>query len=175
MAVDEGWNPIAGVPVSWQVVAGGGTLTGAETITGPNGVARTTSWTLGTTAGPQRIIVHAELPHRAEWILFGLAVPGPVATIEKLASDFQVAMAGAITPEAPRVRVLDQYGNAAHTRQVIFRVSSGGGSVNNTHDVSATDGTAGVSTWRLGPTPGENRLRVEAGDISAEFVATGTP
>jgi hypothetical protein len=174
-AVDEGWNSVAGVPVRWRVISGGGTITGVQTVTGPDGTAGIGSWILGPTAGPQALGVIADLPNQMELPLGATAAPGPVATIEKLASDFQVAMAGSATPQAPRVRVLDRYGNPAFPRQVIFSVLTGGGSVDNTHRIAESDGIAGVMEWRLGPTPGENRLRVTAEGVSTEFVATGTP
>jgi hypothetical protein len=40
-------NPIAGVPVSFTVVRGGGTLTGATTISDSSGLASPSAWTLG--------------------------------------------------------------------------------------------------------------------------------
>lgn len=43
-------RPLAGVPVTFAATAGGGTVTGATTVTDAEGVARAGSWTLGATA-----------------------------------------------------------------------------------------------------------------------------
>jgi subtilisin family serine protease len=46
---DSRAHPVAGVPVSWQVLSGGGTITG--TATGADGEA-TATWTMGSEPGP---------------------------------------------------------------------------------------------------------------------------
>lgn len=48
---DAGGTPVAGVPVTFAVASGGGTLTGASATTGADGVATVGSWTLGTAVG----------------------------------------------------------------------------------------------------------------------------
>ncbi len=40
-------QPMAGVPVNFVVTLGGGSLTGGAAVTGANGIAATSSWTLG--------------------------------------------------------------------------------------------------------------------------------
>jgi hypothetical protein len=44
---DANDNPVSGVPVRFEVISGGGTITGASTTTNNNGVAQVGSWTLG--------------------------------------------------------------------------------------------------------------------------------
>jgi hypothetical protein len=44
---DANGNPVSGVPVLFEVVSGGGTLTGGSVTTDGNGIARVGSWTLG--------------------------------------------------------------------------------------------------------------------------------
>ncbi|MBA3260578.1 MAG: Ig-like domain-containing protein, partial [Gemmatimonadales bacterium] len=48
-------NPVAGIPVTFSVISGGGSVTGGTVTTGPDGVARVGSWTLGSTAGPNSL------------------------------------------------------------------------------------------------------------------------
>jgi len=43
--------PVAGATVTFTVTSGGGTVTNAVAVTGPDGIARVGSWTLGSTAG----------------------------------------------------------------------------------------------------------------------------
>ena len=45
-------NPVAGVPVTFAIASGGGSLTGAAQTTNASGIATVGSWTLGATAGP---------------------------------------------------------------------------------------------------------------------------
>jgi hypothetical protein len=44
---DANDNPVSGVPVTFEVVSGGGSITGASTTTDNSGIARVGSWTLG--------------------------------------------------------------------------------------------------------------------------------
>ncbi len=48
-------SPLSGVGVTFAVEAGGGSVTGASAVTDAGGVARVGSWTLGTTAGENRL------------------------------------------------------------------------------------------------------------------------
>jgi len=48
-------TPLSGVGVTFTVEAGGGNLTGASAVTDAGGVARVGSWTLGATAGENRL------------------------------------------------------------------------------------------------------------------------
>ena len=48
---DGSGNAVAGVPVSYVVTGGGGTITGENPITGADGTATAGNWTLGKTAG----------------------------------------------------------------------------------------------------------------------------
>ena len=52
---DAASNPIAGVPVTFAVASGGGTITGASATTNAAGIATVGSWVLGTTAGPNSL------------------------------------------------------------------------------------------------------------------------
>jgi hypothetical protein len=51
---DAEGRPVAGTTVTFAVVRGGGLLVGADTLTGADGIARVTSWTLGP-SGPQTV------------------------------------------------------------------------------------------------------------------------
>jgi hypothetical protein len=49
---DAGSAPVPNAQVVFAVTGGGGSITGATVMTGPNGVARVGSWVVGTVAGP---------------------------------------------------------------------------------------------------------------------------
>jgi hypothetical protein len=48
---DNSGNPLAGVAVTFEVTGGGGTITGATTVTDAQGIARVGCWILGSTTG----------------------------------------------------------------------------------------------------------------------------
>jgi hypothetical protein len=52
-------EPVPGVGVTFVVTRGGGSVTGESQITDPNGVARVGSWTLGSSAGQNRLEARA--------------------------------------------------------------------------------------------------------------------
>ena len=52
---DQYGNPVAGTTVTFSVMSGGGTLTGATATTDASGVARLGAWTLGIANGAQQI------------------------------------------------------------------------------------------------------------------------
>jgi hypothetical protein len=52
---DQTGQPVAGVPVTFAVTAGGGTLVGANATTNAQGIATVTSWTLGAMAGQNTV------------------------------------------------------------------------------------------------------------------------
>jgi hypothetical protein len=96
-----------------------------------------------------------------------------VSSIEKVAGDFQNALAGNAVPVAPKVLLKDIFGNLVVNRQVAFAVTLGGGAVAGGTPTSASDGTAAVTSWTLGVTPGENRLSATIDGNSVTFTATG--
>ena len=53
-------NPVSGVPVTFEVVSGGGSITGGVTITDDRGIAQVGSWTLGS-AGPNVLRATAQV------------------------------------------------------------------------------------------------------------------
>jgi hypothetical protein len=54
LVLDASGKAVAGTLVTFEVVSGGGTLTGASVASGTNGIARAGSWTLGG-SGPQQV------------------------------------------------------------------------------------------------------------------------
>ena len=61
VAVRDGFgNPVSGVPVSFTVTEGGGSVIGGSATSDAGGLAILTSWTLGTLAGPNTLTVAAQ-------------------------------------------------------------------------------------------------------------------
>jgi adhesin/invasin len=167
---DAAGNFIAGVPVTWQVVTGGGVLEQVDTQTNLNGVALGI-YRLGTMPSTNSVRVTANgLLLSAD---FGAtAIAGPPASLEPVAGDGQTGLPGASL--APfTVQVTDEFGNVLPGVTVRWTVLDGGGALSS--ETSATDitGRASVS-YQLSQVPGTAHVRAEAGSppVSTVFTAT---
>lgn len=168
---DEFANPIVGVPVTFAVATGGGSVTGGAQVTDGDGVATVTSWTLGTTVGENTLTATAG----SLVVTFtATGVPGAPVNIVKQAGDNQDATVGTAVAVDPAVRITDVHGNAVPNVSVTFAIASGGGSVGGAAQSTDADGVATVGSWTLGTTAGANTLTATAAGIVATFTATGT-
>jgi hypothetical protein len=59
LVVDRFGNPVPGIPVAWQVIAGGGSVSGAITSTNGEGLA-TVEWILGNRIGVHKLTASVE-------------------------------------------------------------------------------------------------------------------
>lgn len=153
-------QPLQGIPVSFTVSAGGGTITGGGAISDASGVAAVGSWTLGTTAGTNRLAASVAGLPPLSFTATGQA--GAPAVLLKNAGDNQTAPSASILPVPPSVLVRDTHGNPVSGAGVTFAVTSGGGSVTGASATTNTQGIAAVGSWRLGPTVGANTLTATA-------------
>jgi len=55
LATDSWGNPVAGISITFSVVSGGGSITGATAVTDANGLAQVGSWQLGPLSGPNSL------------------------------------------------------------------------------------------------------------------------
>ena len=159
-----------GVPVTFAVTAGGGTLSAANTTTDANGRAQSIL-TLGPNSGVNTVTVSVtgiqEEPTfnaegirtpKAFWIIFGIDQQGLVG--EALANPFIV-------------EVRDQSGEPMSGAQVMFSVTAGGGTLSVT--TAATDSNGRVeSILTLGPDPGTNTVTVSVTGIEEEQSVSAT-
>lgn len=61
VVLDRFGNPVAGAAVEWTVTAGGGAVSGGETADGDGRASAT--WTLGSSAGVQKLVARVEGAH----------------------------------------------------------------------------------------------------------------
>lgn len=178
---DQFGNPVAGTAVTFAVASGGGTITGGPTVTtNAQGVAQLGGWTLGGTAGAQRVTATAGTLTTNIDATATAAAPSRIV-IE--AGNQQSAAAGATLPVAPLVRVFDRFDNPVAGVVVTFSTAAGSGCVRTTAAAtcaspvtvtSGTDGRATVASWTLGNTSGAQTLTAAAGQIAQIFSATAT-
>ena len=165
---------VSAAAVTFSVQSGGGSVTGATTVSDANGIARAGAWTLGTAAGANTLSAAVTGGNTTAFNATGR--PGSPATLVKLSGDGQTAAVGDAVPTRPSVRVNDQFGNAISGVVVAYAVTQGGGTIAGATTVTATtgaDGSATVTTWTLGTVPGTNTLTAAVSGIpSATFTVT---
>lgn len=153
---DEGGFPIEMASVTFSVVSGNGTLTGATATTDQDGIAVAGSWVLGTLAGPNTLSVSVQQLPSVSFSAMGH--PGPATIVSAVAGDGQQGDVGSDVPDPPSVLVTDEFGNPTPDVTVSFTVTEGGGTLSDASPRSGIDGVATVGSWTLGPAPGLNRV-----------------
>lgn len=151
---DAGSNPVAGVVVSWQVTAGGGTLGAATSTTDAAGLASMT-YTVGTAAGAGNQTVQASVTGLAgSPVSFTASVTAAAATQMLVAAgDNQSATVGTALAGPIAVEVRDTYGNPKPGITVNWAAAGGSGSTGAASSVTDGSGIAST-TWTLGTTAG---------------------
>ena len=168
---DEHGNPVAGVTVTFAVSSGGGSVTGSTQTTNATGVATVGSWTLGTTAGENRLTASVTDLESVTFSATGTA--GAAASLAIVAgTDEQIGAAEEALPVDPSVVVADAYGNPVSGVTVTFAIAAGGGSITDSVQVSNASGVATVGSWTLGPYNDVNELTASASGVeSVTFLA----
>ena len=171
--IDVNSNPVAGAVVTFSVLSGGGSVTGATATTSASGVATVGGWTLGTTAGTNQLA--ATSAGVTPVIFTATAIAGAASTVAINGGSGQSAVAGSPVAIAPSVRVTDANGNAVSGVAVSFAVASGGGSITGGNATTNSSGIAAVGSWTLGSSLGANSLTAVVASLSGSpltFTAT---
>lgn len=161
-----GTTPEPGQTVTFQITAGGGTLSASADTTGADGLVQTT-WKLGTHAGDaQKIEVHA-VDH-----VSGATVPAVMLTATGAAAEpaiLKVTAGQDVSGDAgdpvdvnPAVELEDRFGNPTPGVTVKFAVTSGNGSVSGGDAVTNDKGVATVGSWTIGTQGGDHQLTATA-------------
>jgi len=106
-----------------------------------------------------------------------VAGAGDPALLEKVGGDGQFGHVGTTLPQPVEVRILDEDSRPVPGVAVAFEVTDGGGEIAPASAFTGADGVASA-TWTLGPSPGANHARADAGDIEgspAAFAARADP
>ncbi len=168
---------LAGVPVSWNVTAGGGAVATRTTLCGASGASAATTtnalgqaaicWTLGglgansVKASPS---AGGDAPAGVNFVpadtTFTMnAVAGPPVLMQALSPTNQQGVAGSAVPIAPTVLVTDSYGNPVAGVTVNWGFMVGGGALGANTTVTGAAGRT-TNSWILGPTIGYQRVYV---------------
>jgi adhesin/invasin len=165
---DANDNPLEGVIVTFAVTAGGGTVSPTSAPTNAAGEA-STRWTLGTTAGANRL--SASVPGGASVQITATGTAGRAAAIVVSAGNNQSATAGSAVTTNPAVVVRDANNNPVEGAAVLFTALVGGGQVTDPVRRTNAQGIAAVGQWRLGSTIGSQTLSAQV----TEPGVTGNP
>ena len=158
---DAGGSAFEGVPVTFTVTAGGGTLSGTNATTDSNGRAESTL-TLGPIPGTNTVTVSvAGIQEGQTFNAEGIGVP---KTLEIVSGDDQEGLPGAALDKAFVVEVRNQSDKPLPEVQVTFSVTNGGGTLSATSVTTDANGRA-ESRLTLGPIPGTNTVTVSVAGI----------
>ena len=170
---DAEGRAVAGVPVSFTIVDGGGTVSPASSTTDASGLA-STGWTLGPTPGLNHLRASAAgVTATVTFAATGTAPVGVPASISKKTGDSQTAVPGSAVALAPVVIVKDAFGTAVAGASVIFAVTFGGGAIQVASARTDAVGQASCGTWTLGATVGVNTMTATVPGVApATFYAS---
>jgi serine/threonine protein kinase/alpha-tubulin suppressor-like RCC1 family protein len=154
----EDWEgkPVAGVPVAFQVILGGGEAVPAADTTNSSGVA-SAMWVLGPGAGDQLLDIRLDGQIEVAETVAALAVAREPSRIVVTGGQNQETVPGDPLPERVAVRVEDEVGNPVAGVPVEFAVAEGNGTVEPATAITTAAGMA-RATWTPGARPGEHRL-----------------
>lgn len=168
-------NTLPGVAVTFTVTLGGGTVTGGSTTTDGAGRAAIGSWTLGTTAGLNRIIARAGT---ATLIFEAQALGAAPIAASAESPTVQNGFLRYMVPKLPRIKLVDGFGNPSPGIPVTFAIVGGGDAVlTGTSTVTDGAGIATPSDWRLGFAANSTVEATIGGGFDVPkvtFTATGT-
>ncbi|MEO8201404.1 MAG: SBBP repeat-containing protein [Gemmatimonadota bacterium] len=101
---------------------------------------------------------------------------GPAAIVATTPAR-QVLEVGGVVPVAPAVRVVNEAGDPVPSVEVVFALTSGGGTISGTTAVTGIDGIAALAIWTVGTSAGDNSVTATASDLPGHavvFSATAT-
>jgi subtilisin family serine protease len=147
-------HPVPGVPVTWGIDAGVGSLSGSSFVSDSVGLV-STMLSVDTVAGGISVVV--AIPNVTLLRMGVSALPDVPAGLKMQLGDNQSGFINQLLPQVLVARLIDRYGNGLPSDTIWWRVDSGGGSLSNhlDADTSLTDAAGyAVMGWTLGPSGG---------------------
>ena len=154
---DQDGNPLAGIPVTFKVRQGGGSLGGTTPVTGADGVATIGRWTLGQKAGANSVeATLSGLEVTGSPVVFtATGTPGPVDAGESsvTAEPASITASGGSSRSTITVRALDQFDNPIADAAVTLSATGQGAQLRQ----PGPTGSDGSTTGELSATtPGDH-------------------
>lgn len=173
--LDANAQAVAGATVTFSVTGGAGVVAGGTPVTDTLGLAAVTSWTLGTTAGPNALrAVVVEGLDTLEVTFSATGVAGAATQLVLVSGDAQTDTVGATLSAPLIVRAEDANDNPVAGATVDW--SAAAGSVSGATTPTDTAGLTQV-TWTLGMTAGAQAATatVDGTTATVGFTAVATP
>jgi Bacterial Ig-like domain (group 1)/Filamin/ABP280 repeat len=174
--LDDDGNPLPGIPVTFTVTRGGGTVSGETPVTGADGVAAVGAWRLGSGIGANELsaeVVGQDLDG-SPVVFSASATAGGVSASESTveASPATITASNGSSAATITVRVRDRFGNPVAGVPVALAVDGTGNTL--TQPGAPTDAN-GVATGRLSATvAGTRTVSATAGGVDLEQTASVT-
>lgn len=173
---DDDGNPLRGIPVTFRVTQGDGTVSGGTPVTDDEGVATVGAWRLGTSAGANELVaeVSGQELSGSPVVFRATATAGGVSATESTveASPATITASTGGSAATVTVRVRDTFGNPVAGVPVALAVDGSGNTL--TQPAEATDAN-GVATGRLTSTvAGSRTVTATAGGVELAQAATVT-
>ncbi len=135
---DPNGNPVANVDVTFAVASGDGSITGAAAKTGPDGIARVGSWTLGAKSGANTLTASSIGNLVATFSAQGVpGVPASMTMTTDQTTELRVGSRFKAT-----ARAFDKYGNENTSARINYFV--------NPPDVGTVDNNGNVTALAAG-------------------------
>jgi len=184
---DSTGNPVAGVPVTFAVTQGGGSVSNPAATTDVNGLAQT-AFTTGPKVGQNTFTASSPGVSGSPVLFTENTGPGTAYQLVLTSGNGQFAAAGTSIANPLVVSVLDQDGNLVTNNAVgvTFTVAQGNGSFPNPAPMppsttlvvsTGTTGMASITSWTLGAVAGPNVVTASVANLvgsPVQFNATGT-
>ena len=171
VVTDAGGVGVAGVTVTWQVTAGGGSLSATTSTTGSDGTASVTL-TAGSSPGSNNVT--ATVDGLAGSPVSFTATAVEAAAIAVSGGDGQSARISQTLAQPLEARVTAGDGGAVPGASVSWAVNAGSGSLSTASSTADSDGRASVELT-LGGTAGANGVTATLDGVgSVAFNASGT-
>jgi adhesin/invasin len=170
--LDAGDNPVSGVPVTWTVASGGGSVSPPSATTGADGQA-STAWTLGPGTGSQR--VSASAPGAGSVQFDATSTAGPPSVLGLVTQPSGTAQVGVPFARQPVVQVRDAAGNPvpAGGVTVTAAIATGAGDlVGTATQTTGPDGRATFTNLAIGGATGPHSLIFAAGGLTSVTSST---
>ncbi len=170
---DADGNPLGGIPVTFTVTGGGGTVSGNTPVTGSDGVATVGEWRLGTTVGENTLsaAVAGQNLSGGPVVFSATGTPGGVSSEQSTVAASPATVSGS-SISTITVTVRDQFGNPLSGIEVTLAVS---GSGNTLVQPASPTNAEGQATGTVSSTAaGVLTVSATAGGVAIEQTATVT-
>ena len=171
---DKDGNPLGGIPVTFKVTGGGGSLNGANPVTGADGVAAVGGWTLGQKVGINTIAATLSgLDVSGSPVVFtATATPGPVnaGKSQVSAAPATITASGGSSRSTITVTARDAFDNSIPGLAVTLSATGTGNTLTQPANPTGSDGS---TTGLLSATAPGDRV-VSAAIAGAAVTQTAT-